>query len=105
MVSGDVMNSEPVFLKKFGEHQPAYQIWCFMTFGLGVRNGEHFGSPGKMPLVKWPTPCKVGLCLCLQKTLVRPQLLKAMQNYIHIKQRDFSAHQSESLTLDKLIYI
>ena len=52
-----------------------------------------------------PTPCKIWLCLSLQRTLFRPLHLKAMQYYIHIKNRDFSAHHSESLTIDKLICI
>ena len=34
MMSDDVMNSEPVFLKNFGERQPADQIWCFYGFWL-----------------------------------------------------------------------
>ena len=28
----DVINSKPIYLKNFVEHQPAWQIWCFHDF-------------------------------------------------------------------------
>ena len=40
------------FSKKIRRTSTPYQIGVSVTFGLGVRNGEHFCSPCKMALVK-----------------------------------------------------